>query len=108
MSAVLPDLKVLLSSASVRLSVVNELPKEGVTAANAVVLLFPLLNPSASSSSEAAPIKCDGRESDGRPTYSQIESAGRPTDSFNESVDKPADSLPSHFIGAERRRRRRG
>ena len=49
---------------------------------------------------EAAPIKCDGRESAGRPTDSHIESAGRPTDSLIESVGKPADSLPSHFIGA--------
>ena len=49
---------------------------------------------------EAAPIKCDGRESAGRPTDSHIESAGRPTDSLTESVGKPADSLPSHFIGA--------
>ena len=60
------------------LSVVNELPKEGVTAANAVVLLFPLLSPSASSSSEAAPIKCDGRESAGLPTLSLKESVGLP------------------------------
>ena len=49
---------------------------------------------------EAAPIKCDGRESAGRPTDSHIESVGRPTDSLTESVGKPADSLPSHFIGA--------
>ena len=50
--------------------------------------------------SEATPIKCDGRESAGRPTDSHIESAGRPTDSLTESVGKPADSLLSHFIGA--------
>ena len=49
---------------------------------------------------EAAPIKCAGRESAGRPIDSHIESAGRPTDSLIESVGKPADSLPSHFIGA--------
>ena len=48
---------------------------------------------------EAAPIKCAGRESAGRPIDSHIESAGRPTDSLIESVGKPADSLPSHFIG---------
>ena len=53
-----------------------------------------------SSPTEAAPIKCDGRESAGRPTDSHIESVGRPTDSLTESVGKPADSLPSHFIGA--------
>ena len=51
-------------------------------------------------STEAAPIKCDGRESAGRPTDSHIERAGRPTNSLTESVGKPADSLPSHFIGA--------
>ena len=50
--------------------------------------------------SEAAPIKCDGRESVGRPTDSHIESAGRLTNSPTESVGKPADSLPAHFIGA--------
>ena len=37
---------------------------------------------------EAAPIKCDSRES------------GRLTDSLTEIVGKPADSLLSHFIGA--------
>ena len=58
-SAVLPDLKVLLSASA---SVVNELPKEGVTAANA----------------EAAPIKCDGRESAGLPTLLIKESVGLP------------------------------
>ena len=52
---------------------------------------------------EAAPIKCDGRESVGRPTDSHIESAGRLTNSPTESVGKPADSLPVHFIGAARR-----
>ena len=51
-------------------------------------------------SSEAAPIKCDGRGYVSRPTDSHIESAGRPTNSLTESVGKPADSLPSHFIGA--------
>ena len=50
--------------------------------------------------SEAAPIKCAGRESAGRPTDSLMEGAGRPTDSQIESVGKPADSLPSYFIGA--------
>ena len=54
----------------------------------------------ASERTEAAPIKCAGRESAGRPTDSHIESVGRPTDSLTESVGKPADSLPSHFIGA--------
>ena len=49
---------------------------------------------------EAAPIKCDGRESVGRPTDSHIESAGRLTNSATESVGKPEDSLPAHFIGA--------
>ena len=49
---------------------------------------------------EAAPIKCAGRESAGRSTDFHIESAGRPTDSLIKSVGKPADSLPSHFIGA--------
>ena len=51
-------------------------------------------------STEAAPIKCDGRESVGRPTDSHIESAGRLTNSPPESVGKPADSLPAHYIGA--------
>ena len=59
-----------------------------------------LVHPANSLRTEAAPIKCDGRESAGRPTDSHIESAGRPTDSLTESVGKPADSLPSHFIGA--------
>ena len=49
---------------------------------------------------ETAPIKCDGRESVGRPTYSHIESAGRLTNSPTESVGKPADFLSAHFIGA--------
>ena len=40
-----------------------------------------ILSNEAARKTEAAPIKCDGRESAGRLTDSYIESAGRPTDS---------------------------
>ena len=49
---------------------------------------------------EAAPIKCAGRESAGRPTDSSVESAGLPTESPIQSAGRLADSLPAHFIGA--------
>ena len=49
---------------------------------------------------QAAPIKCAGRESDGRPTDSSVESAGLPTESPIQSAGRMADYLPAHFIGA--------
>ena len=49
---------------------------------------------------EAAPIKCDGRESAGLPTLSICESVGLPALSIRESDGLPADSQPAHFIGA--------
>ena len=55
--------------------------------------------------SEAAPIKCAGRESAGRPTDSSVESAGLPTESPIQSAGRLADSLPAHFIGAASGRR---
>ena len=57
---------------------------------------------------EAAPIKCDGRESAGLPTLSICESVGIPALSIRESVGLPADSLPAHFIGAASEGRKEG
>ena len=49
---------------------------------------------------EAAPIKCDGRESAGSLALAVRESIGLPALSIGESVGLPTDSLPAVFIGA--------
>ena len=50
--------------------------------------------------SEAAPIKCAGRESASLLALCIGDSVSKPALSTLESVGLPADSLPAHFLGA--------